>query len=334
MAGNVSGDCCKGIRWKRQVAKLERGSCKCFVQANKRAIFSKEPGLEYVNGSEITSTATFDFAKNPNNWPVSTTSEMNAGNVSTLTQSGVTLTAEGGSTPTRIWKSYSTTELRTYSNSKLTFSVPANCKITEIEFTSNKFNLTADEGLSGKKWTGNAQTVVFSCKSSTNISGIKIVISGLADSEAALLYYPASLTGSYNVPNVVTRIGDYAFEGTSLSSVVLPASLMTLGDKSLSSASLTNIYVQSEKPATATADPFTATSATDCNIGVWNANSTVIDAYKAAQYWSKFFITDGIDNVNVDVEPTDNQYYDLQGRRVVNPTRGIYILNGKKVIVK
>lgn len=31
---------------------------------------------------------------------------------------------------------------------------------------------------------------------------------------------------------------------------------------------------------------------------------------------------------------TDNLYYDLQGRRVMNPTRGLYIVNGKKVILK
>ena len=31
---------------------------------------------------------------------------------------------------------------------------------------------------------------------------------------------------------------------------------------------------------------------------------------------------------------TVNQYYDLQGRRVAQPTRGLYIVNGKKVVVK
>ena len=29
-----------------------------------------------------------------------------------------------------------------------------------------------------------------------------------------------------------------------------------------------------------------------------------------------------------------NTYYDLQGRKVAQPTRGIYIFNGKKVMVK
>ena len=30
----------------------------------------------------------------------------------------------------------------------------------------------------------------------------------------------------------------------------------------------------------------------------------------------------------------DGEYYTLQGVRVANPTKGVYILNGKKVIIK
>ena len=30
----------------------------------------------------------------------------------------------------------------------------------------------------------------------------------------------------------------------------------------------------------------------------------------------------------------DNVYYDLSGRRVMNPTKGLYIVNGRKVIIK
>ena len=39
---------------------------------------------------------------------------------------------------------------------------------------------------------------------------------------------------------------------------------------------------------------------------------------------------DGIENTGA----TSGIYYDLQGRRVLNPTKGVYILNGKKVIIK
>ena len=35
-----------------------------------------------------------------------------------------------------------------------------------------------------------------------------------------------------------------------------------------------------------------------------------------------------------DFEVEENIYYDLSGRRVENPVQGIYIVNGKKVLVK
>ena len=43
--------------------------------------------------------------------------------------------------------------------------------------------------------------------------------------------------------------------------------------------------------------------------------------------------TTGIVNVNRETI-TNNQYYTLDGRRVAEPTKGIYIINGKKVVIK
>ena len=42
--------------------------------------------------------------------------------------------------------------------------------------------------------------------------------------------------------------------------------------------------------------------------------------------------TTGIQNVPTNGEQQDDVVYDIQGRRVTNPTHGIYIINGKKVI--
>lgn len=42
--------------------------------------------------------------------------------------------------------------------------------------------------------------------------------------------------------------------------------------------------------------------------------------------------TTGIENISNAKQPQENVVYDLQGRRVTNPTHGIYIINGKKVI--
>lgn len=43
--------------------------------------------------------------------------------------------------------------------------------------------------------------------------------------------------------------------------------------------------------------------------------------------------TTGIANVNVNAN-ADSSWYDLSGRRVAQPTKGLYIVNGKKVIIK
>ncbi|MBR5892570.1 MAG: leucine-rich repeat domain-containing protein [Bacteroidaceae bacterium] len=50
------------------------------------------------------------------------------------------------------------------------------------------------------------------------------------------------------------------------------------------------------------------------------------------RYYFDFGGTTAIDPVVTEVN--DNIYYDLSGRRVENPTQGIYIVNGKKVLVK
>lgn len=45
---------------------------------------------------------------------------------------------------------------------------------------------------------------------------------------------------------------------------------------------------------------------------------------------------DGTTGINATINDTvnDNAIFDLSGRRVVNPTKGIYIVNGKKVVIK
>ena len=44
--------------------------------------------------------------------------------------------------------------------------------------------------------------------------------------------------------------------------------------------------------------------------------------------------TTGIQTIDNGKLTNDNVYYDLQGRRVAQPTKGLYIVNGKKVIIK
>ena len=42
----------------------------------------------------------------------------------------------------------------------------------------------------------------------------------------------------------------------------------------------------------------------------------------------------GIDDIEGEDESAETVIYDLRGRRVDNPTKGMYIVNGKKVLIK
>ena len=44
--------------------------------------------------------------------------------------------------------------------------------------------------------------------------------------------------------------------------------------------------------------------------------------------------TTGVTAAIISSEPQDNIYYDLYGRKVLHPGKGIYIINGKKVLIK
>ena len=57
----------------------------------------------------------------------------------------------------------------------------------------------------------------------------------------------------------------------------------------------------------------------------WGGGGTILNIYLYDKATS-------IKSVNT--QSSDNVYYDLQGRRVANPANGLYIVNGKKVVVK
>ena len=44
--------------------------------------------------------------------------------------------------------------------------------------------------------------------------------------------------------------------------------------------------------------------------------------------------SDGVDRVEMSGDAGRSSVYDLQGRRVMCPTRGLYIVNGRKMVVK
>lgn len=97
------------------------------------------------------------------------------------TSNGITITAVKGSasTATRFYNSNGTITLRAYNKSTLTFAAN-NAKIKSITFTGT-VAATADEGtLSGKAWTGDAESVVFSMTATNTYNSATIVYEKIA----------------------------------------------------------------------------------------------------------------------------------------------------------
>ena len=77
-------------------------------------------------------------------------------------------------------------------------------------------------------------------------------------------------------------------------------------------------------------------------IGFYHANGNTVASNRAylqtttasARILLDFDDVDVTAIENVEVQKVDGQYFNLAGQRVANPTKGLYIVNGKKVVIK
>ena len=136
----------------------------------------------------------------------------------------------------------------------------------------------------------------------------------------------------------VTGIGDCAFrQCEAVSSVIIPASVTSIGASAFSNCSgLTSIVslIPADKLFAPNNDAFSNVPTSYCALYVPTGTK---DTYANTEQWKDFTKiqepnTDNI--VNVLPSGAAAVYYDLNGRRVERPTRGIYIVNGKKVFIK
>lgn len=134
----------------------------------------------------------------------------------------------------------------------------------------------------------------------------------------------------------VAKIGDYAFFGNrALESVKIPVSVTSIGYSAFSNCDgIGTIYSLATVPATTTMHCFTGSYDT----ATLYVPSGSQEAYRSAMGWENFTSIvemnfSGIDNI-IGTNCNTRTAYDLQGHKVTNPTKGIYIINGKKVLVK
>ena len=153
------------------------------------------------------------------------------------------------------------------------------------------------------------------------------------------LYVEGELLRELTIPSTITSIPDYAFyDCDSLSVVTISEDVTELGSYAFAGCNgLDSIACLPPTPPTCGNKAF---EGVDMSIPVYVGAAT--EEYKAAEGWKAFknIVGDGTADTGVDnVGCTDNTsgttvVYDLSGRRVDNPTKGIYVINGRKVLIQ
>lgn len=137
-----------------------------------------------------------------------------------------------------------------------------------------------------------------------------------------------NLTSNLNTVNIVmTKTDDESFGDYSGNS---------LKGTDIAISNPGNAYVLNYKPSEGVGFyRLSSTGTIPANRAYLTSGATVAGATAAAR---EFFAFDaaitGIDNVNAQDSEDYVKTFDLQGRRVANPAKGVYIVNGKKVIMK
>ncbi|MBR5332648.1 MAG: leucine-rich repeat protein [Muribaculaceae bacterium] len=137
----------------------------------------------------------------------------------------------------------------------------------------------------------------------------------------------------------VESIGNWAFSGCSnLDYFAFGSGMKTIGEEAFSDCTaVTKIYSRATTP------PVCGTQALD-DINKWTCELYVpgenISDYQAADQWKEFFFMyDGVEGIKVDNNAIEVVRYDIHGRLLNEPTRGINIIkmsdgSTRKEIVK
>ena len=157
-------------------------------------------------------------------------------------------------------------------------------------------------------------------------------------------FFSCSSLTSVTIGNSVTEIGYYAFSGcSSLTSVTIPNSVTTIDYYAFSGCkNVKQITSEAVTPPNCALYAFDGINTKECKLIV-PQNS--IDAYKKANSWNKFFLIEGttgiINNIynkteNVDVYTIDGikRLSKANVNEINDLPKGVYIVNGKKIVIK
>ncbi|MBQ2127272.1 MAG: leucine-rich repeat domain-containing protein [Bacteroidaceae bacterium] len=291
----------------------------------------------------------------------------------TFTNGNVTVKVSQGSasSPIKFWtRATGDVELRTYKSSIITISV-SDGTMSSIVFKGGKVStMSADCGLfSTGTWSGNANSVTFNVTGTLNIQKVAVLpttaqtakemILKSADKETfGSISIPESIDVDGNrytvtsigneaffgcdsltnivIPNSVTSIGSYAFYGcSSVETLYISNTIETIGDYAFAECDrILEIKIGSKYAIMVSENIFSKNTYNNACLYVPAGRKF---AYERTAPWNSFYIME-MDFTRIEDVKCENEakgtIYDLRGRMVDNPINGVYIINGKKVLVK
>ena len=172
---------------------------------------------------------------------------------------------------------------------------------------------------------------------SKNTTLTNVVLGDSVTSVGMYAFKDCPKLSNIKISDSVTSIESYAFQGCKgVTSLAIPNNVTHIGDYVFQDCnSLESIYVMAEIPPSVSSDSFTDSNYIISTIYV---PTGCLEAYQNADVWKEFweikeFFSTGICDVRTENEK-ETAVYDINGRVVETPANGIYIIDGKKVLLR
>ena len=260
----------------------------------------------------------------------------------------------------------STEKIRFYTNNVFTIDAPAGYHITEVDMNASISSATPSGTISSDTWTGDATSVSFSFANKTDLTSITVTLAPVVTlNKYGYATYCSAHPIDFSKAEGFTawRVSNVASDGTitfaKITGTIKEGQGVLLYNKDADGENKTTftlaigesdgatVFTNSENklkgttvPTEVEADQYyglSGESFVKVGAGTVPAGKALLPATEVPNTSRLTFVFEeaqGIKTIEHSPLTIDDSVYNLNGQRVVTPKKGLYIINGKKVMVK